>query len=58
MSKKIQKYLFLLTALLIPLIGQADEPIKQPHKPPILTTTAIILETVVENGKLTQSFEL
>jgi 8-oxo-dGTP diphosphatase len=43
MTKKFNRYLLVLVLLFIPLIGHADEaPVKAPHKPPILTTTAII----------------
>lgn len=38
------KYKFLLVYLLLlsPLLSANDQPVKAPHKPPILTTTAII----------------
>ncbi|MBA3723032.1 MAG: NUDIX hydrolase [Parachlamydiaceae bacterium] len=43
MSKKLNQYIILLALTFIPLVGYADEqPIKPVHKPPILTTTAII----------------
>ncbi|MBX9922745.1 MAG: NUDIX hydrolase [Rhabdochlamydiaceae bacterium] len=43
MSKPVKRYLFLFTFALIPLIGHANNHLeKLPHKPPILTTTAII----------------
>lgn len=43
MTKTFNKYLILITLALTPLVGYAsEEPVKQVHKPPILTTTAII----------------
>ena len=40
--KILSKYLILLSVAFVPLTGYSDEPINQAHKPPILTTTAII----------------
>jgi 8-oxo-dGTP diphosphatase len=43
MTKLIKKYFILFAVVLAPLAGYANEqPVKQAHKPPILTTTAII----------------
>ena len=43
MTKMLDKCLILIILALAPLAGHAsEEPIKQAHKPPILTTTAII----------------
>ena len=43
MSKPVKRYLVLFALALIPLMGHANnQPEKLPHKPPILTTTAII----------------
>lgn len=43
MTKPLNKYLILTILALAPLVGYAsEEPVKQVHKPPILTTTAII----------------
>jgi 8-oxo-dGTP diphosphatase len=41
MRKIINQYFFSLLLIFIPLVGYAFDP-QQPHKPPILTTTAII----------------
>lgn len=42
--KALSKYFILFAITLAPLAGYSDEPVKivQAHKPPILTTTAII----------------
>lgn len=42
--KAFSKYFILLATTLTPLTSYSDEPVKivQAHKPPILTTTAII----------------
>lgn len=37
-----RKYLLCLLLILAPLMAIADEPVKVAHKPPVLTTTAII----------------
>lgn len=43
MTKMLKKYLILFAVILAPLTGYANEqPAQQAHKPPILTTTAII----------------
>lgn len=38
----LKKYIILFVIAFVPLAGYADQPVKQAHKPPILTTTAII----------------
>jgi 8-oxo-dGTP diphosphatase len=40
--KTLSKYFILLAITFAPVLGHSDEPAKQVHKPPILTTTAII----------------
>jgi 8-oxo-dGTP diphosphatase len=43
MTKLLKRYTLLFTIILAPLVASTQEiAIKQPHKPPILTTTAII----------------
>lgn len=42
MKRTLNKFLFFFAALLIPLAGFTTGQPPQPHKPPILTTTAII----------------
>ena len=43
MTKALNKYFIFFTLVLTPIVGQASEPpVKPVHKPPILTTTAII----------------
>jgi 8-oxo-dGTP diphosphatase len=50
MTKILDKYLVLFTLLLVPFVGHASEqPVRQAHRPPILTTTAII--EVYEGGQ-------
>lgn len=51
MTKTFRIYLILIAFTLSPFIGYADEqPAKQAHKPPILTTAAIIEVYDGENG--------
>lgn len=49
--KTLSKYFILLAVIFAPLAGYSDEPVKQiqAHKPPILTTTAII--EIYEGGQ-------
>lgn len=43
MTKTYNRYLFYFLILLVPIVAiEANEPAKAAHKPPILTTTAII----------------
>lgn len=51
--KALSKYFILFAITLAPLVGYSDEPVKivQAHKPPILTTTAIIEIHEGENFK-------
>lgn len=50
MTRTIRKYFVLCAVVLIPLLGHANEqPVQAAHKPPILTTTAII--EIHENGQ-------
>ena len=43
MTKLLRKYLILFVVALTPFTGNAiEQPVKEAHKPPILTTTAII----------------
>ena len=52
MQDHARKYVIFLIIILLPLAGYAaDEAITQPHKPPILTTTAIIEVYDAENFK-------